>query len=79
MRRYTEVAQLYFDAWSAQQRAVPIPIDNTTQGKRVNQERQTMVSRIYVEKKPSFDVEAQQLLAELRTILGWAASSAFAS
>ena len=29
-----------------------------------------MVSRIYVEKKPGFDVEAQQLLAELRTILG---------
>ena len=29
-----------------------------------------MVSRIYVEKKPGFDVEAQQLLHELRTILG---------
>ena len=29
-----------------------------------------MVSRIYVEKKPGFDVEAQQLLSELRTILG---------
>ena len=29
-----------------------------------------MVSRIYVEKKPGFDVEAQQLLQELRTILG---------
>ena len=28
-----------------------------------------MVSRVYVEKKPGFDVEAQQLLAELRTIL----------
>ncbi len=28
-----------------------------------------MVSRIYVEKKPGFDVEAQQLLQELRTIL----------
>jgi phosphoribosylformylglycinamidine synthase len=54
MRRYTEVVQLYFDAWPAQQRAVPISIDNTTQGKRVNQERQTMVSRIYVEKKPGF-------------------------
>ena len=26
-----------------------------------------MVSRIYVEKKPGFDVEARQLLAELRT------------
>ena len=26
-----------------------------------------MVSRIYVEKKPGFDVEAQQLLAELHT------------
>ncbi len=26
-----------------------------------------MVSRIYVEKKPGFDVEAQQLLHELRT------------
>lgn len=29
-----------------------------------------MVSRIYVEKKSGFDVEAQQLLHELRTILG---------
>ena len=29
-----------------------------------------MVSRIYVEKKPGFDVEARQLLSELRTILG---------
>ena len=29
-----------------------------------------MVSRVYVEKKPGFDVEAQQLLHELRTILG---------
>lgn len=29
-----------------------------------------MVSRIYVEKKPGFDIEAQQLLHELRTILG---------
>ena len=29
-----------------------------------------MVSRIYVEKKPGFDVEAQQLTHELRTILG---------
>ena len=29
-----------------------------------------MVKRIYVEKKPGFDVEAQQLLAELRDILG---------
>ena len=29
-----------------------------------------MVSRIYVEKKPGFDVEAQQLRSELRTILG---------
>lgn len=29
-----------------------------------------MVSRIYVEKKPGFDVEAHQLLHELRTILG---------
>ena len=28
-----------------------------------------MVSRVYVEKKPGFDVEAKQLLAELRTIL----------
>ena len=28
-----------------------------------------MVSRIYVEKKPGFDVEAQQLLAELRTVI----------
>ena len=28
-----------------------------------------MVSRVYVEKKPGFDVEAQQLLGELRTIL----------
>ncbi|NMN00027.1 phosphoribosylformylglycinamidine synthase [Bifidobacterium sp. DSM 109958] len=29
-----------------------------------------MVFRIYVEKKPGFDVEAQQLAGELRTILG---------
>ena len=29
-----------------------------------------MVSRVYVEKKPGFDVEAQQLKTELRTILG---------
>ena len=29
-----------------------------------------MVSRIYVEKKPGFDVEAQQLAHELRAILG---------
>lgn len=29
-----------------------------------------MVSRIYVEKRPGFDVEAQQLAHELRTILG---------
>ncbi len=29
-----------------------------------------MVSRVYVEKKPGFDVEAQQLLHELHTILG---------
>ncbi|WP_102338457.1 phosphoribosylformylglycinamidine synthase [Collinsella provencensis] len=29
-----------------------------------------MVSRVYVEKKPGFDVEAQQLKNELRTILG---------
>ncbi|WP_283169929.1 phosphoribosylformylglycinamidine synthase [Curtanaerobium respiraculi] len=29
-----------------------------------------MVSRIYVEKKPGFDVEAQQLLHELQSILG---------
>ena len=29
-----------------------------------------MVSRIYVEKKPGFDVEAAQLLSELRDILG---------
>ncbi len=29
-----------------------------------------MVSRVFVEKKPGFDVEAQQLLAELRDILG---------
>ena len=29
-----------------------------------------MVSRVYVEKKPGFDVEAQQLEQELRTILG---------
>ena len=28
-----------------------------------------MVSRVYVEKKPGFDVEAQQLLGELRSIL----------
>lgn len=28
-----------------------------------------MVSRIYVEKKPGFDVEAQQLAHELRSIL----------
>ncbi len=29
-----------------------------------------MVSRVYVEKKPGFDVEAQQLMHELRQILG---------
>ena len=29
-----------------------------------------MVSRVYVEKKPGFDVEAQQLAHELRDILG---------
>ena len=29
-----------------------------------------MVSRVYVEKKPAFDVEAKQLLAELRDTLG---------
>ena len=28
-----------------------------------------MVSRIYVEKKPGFDVEAQQLRAELATVI----------
>ena len=28
-----------------------------------------MVSRIYVEKKPGFDVEAQQLLQELHTVI----------
>ena len=28
-----------------------------------------MVSRIYVEKKPGFDVEAQQLLAELANVV----------
>ena len=32
--------------------------------------RTSMVSRIYVEKKPGFDVEAQQLAHELRSILG---------
>ena len=34
-----------------------------------------MVSRIYVEKKPGFDVEAAQLLHELQTILGVGALS----
>lgn len=29
-----------------------------------------MVSRVYVEKKPEFDVESKQLEAELRTLLG---------
>ena len=29
-----------------------------------------MVSRVYVEKKPGFDVEAKALLKELREILG---------
>ena len=29
-----------------------------------------MVSRVYVEKKPGFDGEAQQLLSELTSILG---------
>ena len=29
-----------------------------------------MVFRVHVEKKPGFDVEAQQLTNELRTILG---------
>ena len=72
MRRYTEVVQLYFDAGPAQQRAVPISIDNTTQGKRVNQERQTMVSRIYgiyVEKKPGFGY-CQESFAKKVNILG---------
>ena len=32
--------------------------------------RNSMVSRIYVEKRPGFDVEARQLAGELRTILG---------
>ena len=35
-----------------------------------SKKEEPMVSRIYVEKKPGFDVEAQQLLHELRTILG---------
>ena len=30
----------------------------------------SMVSRVYVEKKPGFDVEAKQLLTELRDTLG---------
>lgn len=34
-----------------------------------------MVNRVYVEKKPGFDIEAQQLLAELRDILGVASLS----
>ena len=34
-----------------------------------------MVFRVYVEKKPGFDVAAQQLANELRTILGIAESS----
>ena len=29
-----------------------------------------MVYRVYVEKKPGFDIEAKALLAELRDILG---------
>lgn len=29
-----------------------------------------MVSRVYVEKKPEFDVESKQLEVELRTLLG---------
>ena len=32
--------------------------------------QEPMVSRIYVEKKPGFDVEAQQLKGELTEILG---------
>ena len=35
-----------------------------------NRKAAAMVSRIYVEKKPGFDVEAQQLKAELTEILG---------
>ena len=35
-----------------------------------------MVSRVYVEKKPGFDVEAQHLLHELRSILGLGALNA---
>ena len=30
-----------------------------------------MVFRVYVEKMPGFDVEAQQLVSELMTILGF--------
>lgn len=37
-----------------------------------------MVSRIYVEKRPGFDVEARQLAGELRTILGIDGLSAYA-
>ena len=37
-----------------------------------------MVSRIYVEKKPGFDVEAQQLAHELRSILGITSLDGFA-
>ena len=36
--------------------------------------QEPMVSRIYVEKKPGFDVEAQQLKGELTEILGIKAS-----
>ena len=44
------------------------PGEMTSNG--LHQKEEPMVSRIYVEKKPGFDVEAQQLLHELRTILG---------
>ena len=40
----------------------PPPADRPVQ----TEGQDSMVSRVYVEKKPGFDVEAQQLLAELR-------------
>ena len=38
--------------------------------RHTNNRRNTVVFRVYVEKKPGFDVEARQLENELKTILG---------
>ena len=38
-------------------------------GKQAVGRVEPMVFRVYVEKRPGFDVEARQLLAELRTVI----------